>query len=1330
MKRLFTIICAFSMMLTSLGPVFGTGAGSGYQASSGINPVQYVSPANGSNVDPLKIAANSGRAVVGWSLEGVGPEVEGFKVYAGQTNPPQTLVFNGFNAQCAINNVEYNKTYYWKVVPYGINGEAQDVPVWSFTTTDRVPFFHEGFTGSASIPDGWVSQDGTGSGISWYFDGSEAGIGTGSYKDDKGQVFTTLTSPAINCSGLEDIYLYLNHNVLTSIVDIDQFLGIEVSNDGENWTDVVRFHEPLHPLYTHFYYYMDYDVSAVADNQPQVWFRLVFQGDTDHAMRWRIREIGLKFFAEELLPAAEFSPEDGATEQPIHFDLGWTRQVGATPLGYRVYMDQNNPPQTLIVNKNVTWNSVDTVIHLLRDLEYNTTYYWKVVPYNAGGALNDVPVWSFTTAEEFVISDVPFFEDFDGVKAPYFPLSWTRHQKFLDHFTDLRTVTQHTNNANIPPYSGLNHVRFGKVSDPTAELVLVTPEIDMDIQELRVRFMGMATTIGPNPSTPSVAIEVGTMTDPNNPNTFSHVRTVQVGPQGGLPYVMDYKEFGTSFEYQPVNGQYIAFRAATTQASATRIYIDDFTLEAAPVDPILKPEPESFDFGIVELGLPETTEFTIYNYGGGILTIQPEDIFIEGPGADAFHLTNISSPASLQAFESITLGVLFDTDDLELKEAILVVNDIQIPLAGEFVRPDITSLPYFEFFDDVESPKIPFGWRKDIQSVALDADIYVSHRPLGLVDPVSLPNVLNMRNRGDADAEMFFISPPVELQEPVENLRVRFHAFSAREHNYLEVGIMTDRDDPETFVPAGKVWLWPEGAMWWEYAIDVKVPDTSSFFIAMRPDFFRRARGISIDNLIIETAPEEFPVDFLVKENSPEGESMKGVALRVIGHSPLTEKRVISDSQGTASLTLAAGYHTVFVKQPGYHEQAVEFEVNNSIDNSVEVRLSHIIHPPFNPVVSTYGLEPGSAMFQWNGGEGHDFRYDSGNMMIHIGFGNAEVYPLELMPLGTAFKYHGDISQVSWFTSDADNVGQHETVALWVLGLDEYGFPDRNQLLYHNPHAPNTDNVWTTYRFPEPLRTPNGFFVGLAYDGFLGIGIDNGVTHPYQFRDLTHFTVVDMHDPNFVDVLPLEAWGLPFNPMIRAYGYKISDLEFKPFPYTEDMKARAAELPELKRGDGFMRLDAGEPDFDKGNKGAVAAAYHVYLNEMTQPFAYWLNDTEHQFTNLEPGTYTAGVQTAFSTGVSEILDVSFTVESSTSVNMPEGIDTKVFPNPASNLLQVVSGEMIQQVRMYDLLGQLVYSQRVDDTNARISVGHLREGVYLLQVQTAVGQATHRIQITK
>jgi hypothetical protein len=86
------------------------------------------------------------------------------------------------------------------------------------------------------------------------------------------------------------------------------------------------------------------------------------------------------------------SPEDGAVDVPADIVLQWEKGDGGVPMGYRVYMDQNNPPQTLLAEGNFTSYSE-------LELEPETQYFWKVVPYNYLGEPEEVPVWSFTTGE-------------------------------------------------------------------------------------------------------------------------------------------------------------------------------------------------------------------------------------------------------------------------------------------------------------------------------------------------------------------------------------------------------------------------------------------------------------------------------------------------------------------------------------------------------------------------------------------------------------------------------------------------------------------------------------------------------------------------------------------------------------------------------------------------------------------------------------------------------------------------------------------------------------------------------------------------------------------
>lgn len=77
-------------------------------------------------------------------------------------------------------------------------------------------------------------------------------------------------------------------------------------------------------------------------------------------------------------------------------NLEWESANNAT--GYKLYFGKDNPPTDILNGIDV--GNVLTYEILEDDLEYSTTYYWKVVPYNAAGDAFECPVWSFTTENE------------------------------------------------------------------------------------------------------------------------------------------------------------------------------------------------------------------------------------------------------------------------------------------------------------------------------------------------------------------------------------------------------------------------------------------------------------------------------------------------------------------------------------------------------------------------------------------------------------------------------------------------------------------------------------------------------------------------------------------------------------------------------------------------------------------------------------------------------------------------------------------------------------------------------------------------------------------
>jgi len=85
-------------------------------------------------------------------------------------------------------------------------------------------------------------------------------------------------------------------------------------------------------------------------------------------------------------------PPDGATNVSIYTGLCWT---GGDPDGdevlYDVYFGNYTPPPPIL--NNITYNCSTPPGYI----EFNTTYYWKIIATDEHGASTEGPIWSFTT---------------------------------------------------------------------------------------------------------------------------------------------------------------------------------------------------------------------------------------------------------------------------------------------------------------------------------------------------------------------------------------------------------------------------------------------------------------------------------------------------------------------------------------------------------------------------------------------------------------------------------------------------------------------------------------------------------------------------------------------------------------------------------------------------------------------------------------------------------------------------------------------------------------------------------------------------------------------
>lgn len=80
------------------------------------------------------------------------------------------------------------------------------------------------------------------------------------------------------------------------------------------------------------------------------------------------------------------------------------------------------------------------------------------------------------------------------------------------------------------------------------------------------------------------------------------------------------------------------------------------------------------------------------------------------------------------------------------------------------------------------------------------------------------------------------------------------------------------------------------------------------------------------------------------------------------------------------------------------------------------------------------------------------------------------------------------------------------------------------------------------------------------------------------------------------------------------------------------------------------------------------------------------------------------------------------------VNDLELAKVQVYPNPVVNQLNINSKERVQEVRIFNVSGQLVLATKMNADSGTLNVSALKSGVYVIQIQTAKGvQSTKLIK---
>jgi len=150
---------------------------------------------------------------------------------------------------------------------------------------------------------------------------------------------------------------------------------------------------------------------------------------------------------------------------------------------------------------------------------------------------------------------------------------------------------------------------------------------------------------------------------------------------------------------------------------------------------------------------------------------------------------------------------------------------------------------------------------------------------------------------------------------------------------------------------------------------------------------------------------------------------------------------------------------------------------------------------------------------------------------------------------------------------------------------------------------------------------------------------------------------------------------------------------------------------------------------DPEEGGKVEGEGEYYYNEEVKitavaeenwKFQNWSGDTEH-IDDPEAEKTTVTIPDGD-------LELIANFEDFTSAIDPDKTELIVFPNPARNKFNVKSSEMIKEISLIDISGQMVINRSVNDLQTDFKVNKIQPGIYFMKIHTKEKVITKRVQI--
>lgn len=135
--------------------------------------------------------------------------------------------------------------------------------------------------------------------------------------------------------------------------------------------------------------------------------------------------------------------------------------------------------------------------------------------------------------------------------------------------------------------------------------------------------------------------------------------------------------------------------------------------------------------------------------------------------------------------------------------------------------------------------------------------------------------------------------------------------------------------------------------------------------------------------------------------------------------------------------------------------------------------------------------------------------------------------------------------------------------------------------------------------------------------------------------------------------------------------------------------------------------------------------FYIYNPAVKNIDTYPFFEDQYMLLNIAMGGVAGAIDPNF-TQSSMVIDYVRVYQNTLSLNTEAAFNAKVFPNPASNQLQINSSRSIDRIELYNMLGQRVL-QKENETDL-IDVSSIDNGIYLLKIYSGNLEQTEKVVV--